>query len=107
MLAELSYGSLYEVSRSPVLCAMACVKHEWTELLYRRLLAFGDVEYWDARAELAEGVCEYLRLFYGILVARENKTDDVFVILWILVVRKDLAESIQFAHTATDNLGSF
>ena len=107
MLAELSYGSFYEVSRSPVLRAMACVKHEGTELLYGRLLAFSNIEYWDARAELAEGVCEYLRLFYGSPVARENETDDVFVILWILVVRKDLAESIQFAHTATDDLGSF
>jgi hypothetical protein len=86
---------------------MASVEHEWTELFYGRLLAFSDVEYWDARAELAEGVLEDLRLFYSILVARKDKTDDVFVILWVFVVRKDLAESIQFAHTATDDLGSF
>ena len=89
------------------MCTLASVQYEWTKFLYLRLLAFSDVEYWDARAELAEGVCEYLRLFYCILIARENKTDDVFVILWVFVVRKDLAESIQLAHTATDDLGSF
>jgi hypothetical protein len=71
------------------------------------LLAFSDIEYWDARAELAEGVSEYLRLFYRILIARENKTDDVFVILWILVVRKDLAESVQLTNATSDDLGAF
>jgi hypothetical protein len=71
------------------------------------LLAFSDIEYWDARAELAEGVSEYLRLFYRILVTREDKTDNVFVILWILVVRKDLAESIQLTNTTSNDLGSF
>ena len=88
------------------MCAVASVKHEWTELLNSRLLAFSNIKYWDATAELAEGVFEHLRLFYGILVTRENKTNNLFVILWILVVRKNLAESIQFTHTATDNLGT-
>ena len=90
MLFELSYGGFYEVSRSPVLCAVASVQHKWTEFLYRRLLAFSNVEYWDARAELAEGVLEHLRLFYSILVARQDKTDDVFVILWVFVSIKFL-----------------
>ena len=89
------------------MCAVASVKHEWTELLNGRLLAFSDVEYRDARAELAEGVCEYLRLLYGILVARKDETDNVFVILWILVVRKDLAESVQLTNAASDDLGAF
>jgi hypothetical protein len=86
---------------------MASVQYEWTELFYGRLLAFSDVEYWDARAELAEGVLEHLRLFYSILVARKDKTNDVFVILWVFVVRKDLAESIQFTNATSDDLGSF
>jgi hypothetical protein len=86
---------------------MASVQYEWTELLNGRLLAFSDIEYWDARAELAEGVCEYLRLLYGILVARKDETNNVFVILWILVVRKDLAESIQLTNAASDDLGGF
>jgi hypothetical protein len=107
LLFKFSNGSLYEVSRSPILCAVTCVKHEWTELLNGRLLAFSDVEYWDARAELAEGVCEYLRLLYCILVARKDETDNVFVILWILVVRKDLAESVQLTNAASDDLGGF
>jgi hypothetical protein len=86
---------------------MASVKHKRLEFLCRWMFTFGNMEYWDARAELAECVLKHLRLFYSILVAREDKTNDIFVVLWILVVRKDLAECIQLTHTAADNLGCF
>jgi hypothetical protein len=86
---------------------MASVKYKRFEFLYRWLFTFGNMEYWDARAELAERVLKHLRLFYSILIAREDKTNDIFVVLWILVVRKDLAECIQLTHTAADNLGCF
>ena len=107
LLAKLSYRCLNKVSRSPVLSTMASVKHKRLEFLYRWLFTFGNMEYWDARAELTERVLKHLRLFYSILIARENKTNDIFVVLWILVVRKDLAECIQLTNTAADDLSGF
>ena len=87
LLFELRNGSLYKVSGSPILCAMAGVKHEGTELIYCRLLAFSNVKNRDTAAEAAESVLECLRLFHRVFISRKDKTDDFFVIFGILVVR--------------------
>jgi len=86
ILASAGRFYLAPVGIADILCAIADAKH--------RVLA-------DDAAQIG---LERLRVVHGIRTAAENHSNDRGVIMGKLVVGNDLAEGVQLAHTAADEL---
>ena len=68
------------------------------------LSAIADAEDRVASADFGQIHFECLLVIDGERTTGENHTDDVGVVLWKFVVRENFAESVQFAHAATNEL---
>ena len=68
------------------------------------LCAIADAKHRDASYKLAQVNLERLLIVYRIGASAEDDTDNAGVVLRELVVRHNLAEGVQFAYTAADEL---